>query len=93
MARNQTKLRIKERKAMSPKHIPPRLWGEREDLCYRKGRLNINTFSIGSCDCNQYRQCEPRKKFAHLTLLSVAPLLAETIKRIHTGESVGALFK
>ena len=56
-------------------------------------RLNINTFSIGSSDCSQYRQCEPRKKFAHLTLLSVAPLLAETIKRIDTGESVGALFK
>jgi len=33
------------------------------------------------------------KKFAQLTLLSVAPLLAEAIKRIHTGESVGALFK
>jgi len=24
---------------MSTKHIPPRLWWEREDLCYRKGRL------------------------------------------------------
>ena len=33
------------------------------------------------------------KKFPQLTLLSVAPLFAEAIKRIHTGESVGALFK
>lgn len=33
------------------------------------------------------------KKFDDLTVLSVAPLLAEAIKRIHTGESVGALFK
>jgi ribose-phosphate pyrophosphokinase len=33
------------------------------------------------------------KKFEYLTVLSVAPLLAEAIKRIHTGESVGALFK
>jgi ribose-phosphate pyrophosphokinase len=27
-----------------------------------------------------------------LDVLSVAPLIAETIRRIHTGESVGALF-
>jgi ribose-phosphate pyrophosphokinase len=33
------------------------------------------------------------KKFDRLTVLSVAPLFAEAIKRIHTGESVGALFK
>ena len=33
------------------------------------------------------------KKFDRLVVLSVAPLFAEAIKRIHTGESVGALFK
>ena len=33
------------------------------------------------------------KKFDRLTVLSVAPLFAEAIKRIHTGESVSALFK
>jgi ribose-phosphate pyrophosphokinase len=33
------------------------------------------------------------KRFDHLNVLSVAPLFAEAIKRIHTGESVGALFK
>lgn len=33
------------------------------------------------------------KQFDNLTILSVAPLFAEAIKRIHTGESVGALFK
>jgi ribose-phosphate pyrophosphokinase len=33
------------------------------------------------------------KKFDHLSVLSVAPFLAEAIKRIHTGESVGALFQ
>ncbi|AJQ93267.1 ribose-phosphate diphosphokinase [Gynuella sunshinyii] len=32
------------------------------------------------------------KQTDKLTLLSVAPLFAEAIKRIHTGESVGALF-
>lgn len=35
----------------------------------------------------------PAKLMNKLTVLSVAPLLAEAIKRIHTGESVGELFK
>ena len=34
----------------------------------------------------------PEKQFDGLTTLSVAPLLAEAIRRIHSGESVGALF-
>jgi ribose-phosphate pyrophosphokinase len=34
----------------------------------------------------------PVKRFSQLEVLSVAGLLAEAIKRIHTGESVGALF-
>jgi len=35
----------------------------------------------------------PRKKMMkHLKILSVGPLFAEAIKRIHCGESVGALF-
>lgn len=33
------------------------------------------------------------KLMEKMTVLSVAPLLAEAIKRIHTGESVGELFK
>lgn len=32
------------------------------------------------------------KQMDKLTVISVAPLIAEAIKRIHTGESVGALF-
>ena len=32
------------------------------------------------------------KSVAGMTVLSVAPLMAEAIRRIHTGESVGALF-
>jgi ribose-phosphate pyrophosphokinase len=32
------------------------------------------------------------KRIDKLTVLSTAPLFAEAIKRIHTGESVGALF-
>ena len=38
-------------------------------------------------------QVSDDKKFDRLEILSVAPLFAEAIKRIHTGESVGALFK
>lgn len=34
----------------------------------------------------------PEKQFDKLKTLSVAPLMAEAIRRIHTGESVGALF-
>ena len=34
----------------------------------------------------------PAKRLSKLTTLSVAPLIGEAIKRIHRGESVGALF-
>jgi len=34
----------------------------------------------------------PEKRLPKLTVLSVAPLLGEAIRRIHTGQSVGALF-
>ncbi len=34
----------------------------------------------------------PEKRIPRLEVLSVAPLFAEAIKRIHSGESVGALF-
>lgn len=33
----------------------------------------------------------PEKRMRHLRILSVAPLLGEVIRRIHTGESVGAM--
>lgn len=33
-----------------------------------------------------------KKRLEKITVLSVAPLMAEAIRRIHTGESVGALF-
>jgi len=33
-----------------------------------------------------------RKRIPKITTLSVAPLIGEAIKRIHRGESVGALF-
>lgn len=33
------------------------------------------------------------KRIGKLTILSIAPLLGETIQRIHTGTSVGAAYK
>jgi ribose-phosphate pyrophosphokinase len=35
----------------------------------------------------------PEKRFDKLTVLSVAPLLGETIQRIHTGASVSAAYR
>jgi len=35
----------------------------------------------------------PEKRLDKMTILSVAPLFAEAIRRIHTGESVGELFE
>jgi len=34
----------------------------------------------------------PEKRLPNMTILSIAPLLAETIRRIHVGKSVSALF-
>jgi len=34
----------------------------------------------------------PEKRLPHLHVLSIAPLLAETIRRVHEGESVSSLF-
>jgi ribose-phosphate pyrophosphokinase len=35
----------------------------------------------------------PAKQIDKITVLSIAPLLGETIQRIHTGTSVGAAYK
>ena len=35
----------------------------------------------------------PEKRLPNFTILSVAPMLAETIWRIHSGRSVGAMFE
>jgi len=34
----------------------------------------------------------PEKRLPNMTILSIAPLMAETIRRIHNGESVSTLF-
>jgi len=38
-------------------------------------------------------QLPPEKHIDKLTVMSIAPLLGETIQRIHTGTSVGAAYK
>jgi len=35
----------------------------------------------------------PRKRIGKIKIISIAPLLGEAIKRIHTGQSVGAMFE
>jgi ribose-phosphate pyrophosphokinase len=35
----------------------------------------------------------PQKKLDKITVLPIAPLLGEAIRRIHTGQSVGAMFE
>lgn len=54
---------------------------------------NISTSKLDSVIATNTAHVGNKKKFDNLTMLSVAPLFAEAIKRIHSGESVGALFK
>jgi ribose-phosphate pyrophosphokinase len=35
----------------------------------------------------------PEKRLPNMKILSVAPMIADTISRIHTGRSVGAMFE
>ncbi len=35
----------------------------------------------------------PAKRIDKITILPIAPLLGEAIRRIHTGQSVGAMFE
>jgi ribose-phosphate pyrophosphokinase len=35
----------------------------------------------------------PAKRIDKLTVLSIAPIIGQTIQRIHTGASVGSMFK
>jgi ribose-phosphate pyrophosphokinase len=53
---------------------------------------NLATASIASIVVTNTVHVPPKKQIDKLTVLSVAPLLAEAIKRINTGESVGELF-
>src|SRR5262249_57374230 len=42
--------------------------------------------------CTNTVPIAPNKRVSKLTILSVAPALAEAMRRIHNGESVSALF-
>jgi phosphoribosylpyrophosphate synthetase len=51
------------------------------------GRSDEARASARCCHC-----IAPEKRMPKLTVLSVAPALAEAMRRIHNGESVSALF-
>ena len=53
----------------------------------------INESSIDRIVVTNTVRVPPSKCLEKLTQLSVAPLFAEAVKRIHTGESIGALFR
>jgi len=53
----------------------------------------LNKSSIASFALTNTVYVPPEKKLRDWVSLDVSPLLAEAIKRIHSGESVGALFK
>ncbi|MCG8684256.1 MAG: ribose-phosphate pyrophosphokinase [Desulfobacterales bacterium] len=54
---------------------------------------NLNASSICEIVVANTAHIPETKQFPKLNVLSVAPLFAQAIHRIHTGESVGALFK
>jgi ribose-phosphate pyrophosphokinase len=53
---------------------------------------NLKDSSIEEIVVTNTVEVPGKKKMEHLKILSVGSLLAEAIKRIHSGESVGALF-
>ncbi|MGD8251876.1 MAG: ribose-phosphate pyrophosphokinase [Desulfobacterales bacterium] len=54
---------------------------------------NLNGAPIEKIVVTNTVSIAPGKTIKGLSVLSVAPLIAEAIRRIHTGESVGALFE
>lgn len=53
----------------------------------------LSASDIGSIVVTNTVDIPEDKRMPGLSVISVAPLMAEAIRRIHTGESVGALFK
>ena len=53
----------------------------------------IDKSAIGELVITDTVPLAPGKQLPKITTLSVAPLLGEAIERIHTGQSVGALFQ
>jgi len=54
---------------------------------------NLKDLSVEEIVVTDTVDVSTKKKMSHLKILSVGALFAEAIKRIHSGESVGALFK
>ncbi len=54
--------------------------------------VNLAASRVGQFVVTNTVRIDASKRIDRLKIISVAPLMAEAIKRIHTGESVGALF-
>lgn len=53
---------------------------------------NLEDLSVEEIVVTDTVEVSHKKKMDKLNVMSVGPLFAEAIKRIHSGESVGALF-
>jgi ribose-phosphate pyrophosphokinase len=60
-------------------------------LCGR-APANLAASNVGRFVVTNTVHIDDSKRLDQLKVISVAPLMAEAVKRIHTGESVGALF-
>jgi ribose-phosphate pyrophosphokinase len=54
---------------------------------------NINNCNVKKVFVTDSLPISPEKRSPKIEIISIAPLLGEAIKRIHTGQSVGALFE
>jgi ribose-phosphate pyrophosphokinase len=54
---------------------------------------NIRSSDLDHVIVTDTVRLDEKKRLDNIKVLSVAPVMAEAVKRIHTGESVGALFE
>ena len=80
-----------------PPAVAPLVWSTGETCPSSKTnpvRVNFDSISLPSATTSLTDSVPlpPSKRIPKLTQIRVAPLIGEAIKRIHRGESVGALF-
>ena len=66
--------------------------GATHGVLVREAAARLAESPISSLTVTNTVNVPPEKRAQNVNVLSVAPLMAEAIRRIHTGESVGALF-
>jgi ribose-phosphate pyrophosphokinase len=52
----------------------------------------LGTLPIKEIVCTDTVPIPPERRLPNMTILSVAPLLGEVIRRVHEGKSVGQMF-